>query len=44
MAEGFYQRVKGKMGRFAAGEIRKQLITTGRSLTAIIEGILLALD
>lgn len=32
------------MGGFTAGEIRKQLITTGRSLTAIIEGILLALD
>jgi hypothetical protein len=39
MAEEFYQRVRGKMGRVAAGEIRKSLITTGRSLTAIIEGI-----
>jgi hypothetical protein len=44
MAEGFYQQVRGKMGGIAAGEIRKQLITTGRSLTAIIEGILFALD
>ncbi len=32
------------MEGIAGGEIRKQLITTGRSLTAIIEGILLALD
>jgi len=44
MAEEVNQRVRGKIGRLAAGEIRKQLITTGRSLTAIIEGILLALD
>jgi hypothetical protein len=44
MAEGFYQQVRVKTGGFTAGEIRKPLITTGRSLTAIIEGILLALD
>jgi hypothetical protein len=40
MAEGINQWVREKKSGCATGEISKQLITTGQSLTAIIEGIL----
>jgi hypothetical protein len=44
MAEEVNQGVRRIFRGFKTGEIRKTLITTGRSLTAIIEGILRALD
>ncbi|WP_343551716.1 hypothetical protein [Pantoea sp.] len=40
MAGELNQAVRGIFVTFEAGEIRKRLITTGRSMTAIIEGIL----